>query len=80
MKCNKYNIGPTDRNIRIIIGVAILAIGYFYQSWFGLVGLLPLLSTIFKVCPLYWTCHINTYCEDEEKKRKEKLKTDEDEK
>jgi hypothetical protein len=32
MKCN---VGKTDKTIRIIIGAAIIALGVYFQSWWG---------------------------------------------
>jgi hypothetical protein len=49
----KTNIGTIDRVIRIIVGVVILGAGYYYKSWWGLVGLLPLLTAVFRFCPGY---------------------------
>ncbi|MEZ5277996.1 MAG: DUF2892 domain-containing protein [Opitutaceae bacterium] len=49
----KTNEGTLDRVIRIIAGLAILIAGYFYQSWWGLIGLLPLLTGVVGVCPAY---------------------------
>jgi len=31
----KTNVGSIDRTLRIIVGLAILGAGYFYQSWWG---------------------------------------------
>ena len=50
MKCN---VGPVDRVIRIVAGLAILGAGYYYQSWFGLIGIVPLLTAVFRICPAY---------------------------
>ncbi|WP_143282487.1 YgaP-like transmembrane domain, partial [Burkholderia mallei] len=36
------NVGKTDRIGRIVIGVAIIAIGAWFKSWLGLVGLILL--------------------------------------
>ena len=49
----KTNEGTLDRTVRIIAGLLILALGYYYQSWWGLIGLLPLLTGIVGVCPGY---------------------------
>ena len=57
MKCN---IGKVDRVIRIIIGIVILAVGYYFKSWFGLIGILPILTAIFRFCPFYIPFKINT--------------------
>ncbi len=57
MKCN---VGTTDRVIRIILGIVILAIGYAYQSWWGLIGLIPLITGAIGWCGLYSVFHIST--------------------
>ncbi len=49
----KKNIGTTDRIIRIILGVAILALGYYYQNWWGIIGLIPLATGLVGWCGLY---------------------------
>ncbi|MDF0534336.1 DUF2892 domain-containing protein [Shewanella yunxiaonensis] len=50
MQCN---VGTTDKVIRAIIGLAIMAAGYYYQSWWGIIGIIPLLTAVFGWCPLY---------------------------
>lgn len=50
MKCN---VGATDRLVRIIAGLVILLLGLVYKNWWGLVGLIPVLTGIFRFCPLY---------------------------
>ena len=57
MKCN---VGQTDRLIRIIIGLVILVLGYINESWWGIVGLLPLLTGLFRWCPAYLPFKLNT--------------------
>jgi hypothetical protein len=47
------NIGSIDRVIRIIAGLSILAAGYYFKSWWGLVGLAPVLTAVFRSCPGY---------------------------
>ncbi|MCS7064787.1 MAG: DUF2892 domain-containing protein [Fimbriimonadales bacterium] len=47
------NIGRVEQAIRILIGIAILAAGWYYQSWWGLIGLIPLLTGIVRFCPLW---------------------------
>ena len=50
MKCN---MGRGDRMFRGILGVVILAAGLFFQSWWGLVGLIPLMTAMVAWCPAY---------------------------
>jgi hypothetical protein len=49
----KTNIGSIDRVIRIIAGVGILGAGYYFKSWWGLVGIVPLLTAFVGFCPAY---------------------------
>jgi len=57
MQCN---IGKTDRTIRLIAGVAIIAAGLYYQSWWGAIGMIPLLTGAFRWCPPYQLLGIST--------------------
>jgi hypothetical protein len=50
MKCN---MGRTDRTVRFVLGALILAAGLYYQSWWGLVGLLPLGTSLVGWCAAY---------------------------
>ncbi len=61
MKCN---VGPIDRTLRLIAGIAILGAGYYYQSWWGLIGIVPLLTGIFKICPAYLPFGLSTCARD----------------
>ncbi|MGM8884710.1 YgaP family membrane protein [Psychrobacter sp. 1U2] len=56
----KINVGRTDRTIRIIAGVVIIALGFYYQSLWGIIGLIPLLTGLFRSCVLYSLLGINT--------------------
>ena len=56
----KKNMGSADRVIRGILGVAILAAGYYYKSWFGLIGLVPLATAFISWCPAYLPFGIST--------------------
>jgi len=49
----KSNIGTLDRTLRIFAGLAILGAGYYFKSWFGLIGIVPLLTATFRFCPAY---------------------------
>lgn len=49
----KANVGKTDKVLRIIIGLAIGAAGYYYNSWLGLIGIVPIFTALINWCPLY---------------------------
>jgi hypothetical protein len=54
------NIGRADRTIRGILGIVILGAGLFFQSWWGLIGLIPLITATVSWCPLYVPLGITT--------------------
>jgi hypothetical protein len=47
------NVGGVDRTLRIIVGLVILGVGFYFSSPLGLIGLVPLGTGIFRWCPLY---------------------------
>lgn len=51
MKCN---VGNIDRAVRIIVGLALigLAVTNIIGEW-GWIGVIPLLTGIFRYCPAY---------------------------
>ena len=60
----KRNIGKTDRIIRVVIGLIIIAVGAYFKSWWGAIGLLPILTAALGWCPPYAlfgisTCKVN---------------------
>jgi hypothetical protein len=57
MKCN---VGSVDRLLRIIIGLVIALLGVVFDSWWGLVGLVPIATGLFRFCPLYVPFKIST--------------------
>ncbi|HMT10313.1 MAG TPA: DUF2892 domain-containing protein [Ignavibacteria bacterium] len=56
----KANVGSSDKIIRIILGVVIIAAGFYFKSWFGLIGIVPLLTAFVSFCPLYSVIGVNT--------------------
>ena len=56
----KVNVGSTDRLIRIIVGIAIILLGFLYENWWGIIGVVVLLTGILKVCPAYMPFGIST--------------------
>lgn len=54
------NMGSTDRAIRIVAGLAIVAWGIYAQSWLGVIGLIPLGTALLGWCPAYLPFGIRT--------------------
>lgn len=63
----KKNVGKVDMIIRLIIGVVIASLGIVYQSWWGLLAILPLLTALINYCPLYSVLGCSTCTKKEAK-------------
>lgn len=46
--------------IRVLIGLGIGAAGWYYNSWLGLIGIVPVLTAITGFCGLYALLGIST--------------------
>ncbi len=57
MKCN---VGSVDRLLRVIIGLVIAILGVVFDSWWGLIGIVPIATGLFRFCPLYVPFKIST--------------------
>jgi hypothetical protein len=54
------NMGTTDRIIRLVIGAAIAAAGFYFKSWWGLLAVIPLATAALGFCGLYVPLKIST--------------------
>jgi len=57
MKCN---IGTADKTVRIVLGLGIIGVGLYFKSWWGIIGLLPILTAVIGCCPAYLPFGIST--------------------
>ena len=57
----KTNVGTIDRILRIVGGIILIALGAtgIFAPW-GWIGVIPLLTGIFKFCPAYTLLGMNT--------------------
>lgn len=55
------NVGPTDRILRIIVGLDLIALVFVGpQTPWGWIGLIPLVTGLFQTCPLYTLAGVDT--------------------
>lgn len=54
------NVGTADRAVRILIGIAMILLAFFGKvpAWVGWLGLVPLVTGLVRMCPLYWALGI----------------------
>tara|TARA_R110000868_G_scaffold63100_5_gene190211 strand:+ start:1206 stop:1397 length:192 start_codon:yes stop_codon:yes gene_type:complete len=57
----KANIGTFDRALRIAVGLILIGLSLSgVIGWWGLIGLVPLATGLFRSCPAYSLLGINT--------------------
>jgi Inner membrane protein YgaP-like, transmembrane domain len=59
----KANVGGVDKILRIVVGLGLLSLILILQGdvrWWGLIGLVPLLTGLVNFCPLYALLGLNT--------------------
>jgi Protein of unknown function (DUF2892) len=56
----KTNEGSKDRAIRVFLGVAVAMFFVTQNSAWALIGLIPFLTGVIGICPLYSILGINT--------------------
>jgi hypothetical protein len=57
----KFNVGGIDRILRIIVGIVLIGLSLMgiIGVW-GWIGIVPLVTGLFKICPLYSIIGMNT--------------------
>ncbi|AVO47983.1 DUF2892 domain-containing protein [Melaminivora suipulveris] len=57
----KINVGGIDRVLRIIVGLTLIGLAITgVIGWWGYIGILPLATGLFRVCPAYGLLGMNT--------------------
>jgi hypothetical protein len=57
----KLNVGGVDRALRIVAGLVLIALAATGTvGWWGWLGIVPLLTGLVRLCPLYTLLGINT--------------------
>jgi len=56
----QLNVGKPERVIRVVVGLAIIGAGVYFQSWWGAIGLIPVFTGIVGWCPPYQLLGIST--------------------
>lgn len=57
----KVNVGTADRALRVIFGLALIALAATGTvGWWGYLGVIPLATGVFRFCPAYTILGTNT--------------------
>ena len=56
----RRNVGGVDRLVRFVLGLAGIAAGIYFKSWWGLAGVVVLATAAFGVCGAYYPLGIST--------------------
>jgi len=57
------NVGGIDRMLRIVVGIAVLALFFVLEGnarYWALLGVVPLFTGIFRFCPAYTLLGVST--------------------
>lgn len=54
------NVGGADRVVRVVLGLAVIGWGVTAKSWWGVIGVVPLLTAALGWCPAYLPFGIRT--------------------
>ena len=61
----KANVGGADKVIRIIVGIVLISLVFVGpKTQWGWIGLIPLLTGLFSICPLYSIIGLSTCKKD----------------
>lgn len=56
----KKNVGKIDKGVRIVVGLAAIGAGVYFQSWWGAVGIVFIGTALISWCPPYALLGIST--------------------
>ena len=57
------NVGGIDKAIRVIVGLALLSLLFLVEGnarWWGLIGIVPILTVVMGWCPAYALLGLST--------------------
>ena len=61
------NVGQLDKTARIILGITLIVVGIVTKSWWGAIGIVPLITASLGNCPLYSVLGVSTFSKKDKK-------------
>ncbi len=56
----KTNVGSADRIVRFVVGFVIIALGFYFKSWWGVIGIFPIITAYLNFCPAFKLLGVTT--------------------
>ena len=57
----KFNVGGIDSILRIVVGLVLIGLAATgVVGWWGFIGVVPVLTGVFRFCPAYGLLGMNT--------------------
>jgi len=56
----KCNVGLVDRIVRVSLGLVLIALGVYFNTWWGAIGVIPLVTAAIGWCPVYRSVGMTT--------------------
>jgi hypothetical protein len=54
------NIGAMDRVLRAVLGLVVIALGFYFGTWWGALGAVLLVTAAINWCPIYAVLGVST--------------------
>jgi hypothetical protein len=55
-----HNVCGKEKTFRAVLGIVIILAGLYFGSWWGAIGLIPLLTAVIGYCPLTHAFHYSS--------------------
>ena len=55
-----HNVCGMDKIIRAVVGIVMLLAGIYFGSWWGAIGVVPLVTAIIGYCPISQAFHVSS--------------------
>lgn len=56
----KKNVGSIDKVLRIVLGLGLIGFAVITKNWWGIIGIVPLLTALINYCPVYSLLKVST--------------------
>ena len=62
----KKNMGSLDKNLRLVVGIILLIVGFFSTWWLSLIGVIMIGTSVMGFCPAYVPFNLHTMKKDKQ--------------